>query len=81
MQLSENRGVLLFGDEEDGPGAYPQLLSARPFNTSDLSVVDAENETWVVTRGRGGAFPSKRSDPTIAKNGDSILIYGGRNVE
>ena len=71
----------MFGDEVDGPGAYPQLLSARPFNTSDLSVVDVENETWVVTRGMGSAFPGKRSDPAIARDGTTILIYGGRSVE
>jgi hypothetical protein len=81
ISLSLNRSVLLFGDEEDGPGAYPQLLSARSFNTSDLSVVDRQNESWVVTRGIGGAYPGKRSDPTVARNGDSILIYGGRNVD
>ena len=73
--------MLLFGDEEDGPGAYPQLLSARSFNTSDLSVLDGQNETWIVTRGIGGAYVGKRSDPAVARNGDSILIYGGRNVE
>ena len=76
-----NRGLLLFGDEEDGPGAYPQLLSARSFNTSDLSLVDAENETWVVTRGMGSAHPAKRTKPVVAQAESSILIYGGRNVE
>ena len=81
MQLSINRGVLLFGDEEDGPGPYPQLLSAISYNTSDLSIVDVDNETWVVTTGMGSAFPAKRSDPTIARYGDAILVYGGRNVE
>ena len=81
LQLSADRGLLLFGDEEDGPGVYPQLLSATAFNTSDLSLVDGENETWVVTRGMGGAYPAKRSDPAVAHDGASILIHGGRSVE
>ena len=70
----------MLGDEEDGPGAYPQLLSATEFNTSDLSVVDGDNKTWIITRGIGSAFPSKRSNPSIARDGTTVFIFGGRSV-
>ena len=81
MQLSTNRGLLVMGDEEGGLGAYPQRLSGTPYNSSDLSLVDADNETWVVTIGMGSAFPRKRADPAIARDGTRVLIYGGRTVE
>lgn len=80
ISLSEGRGLLVLGDEEDGPGAYPQLLSATEFNTSDLSVVDGDNKTWIITRGIGSAFPSKRSNPSIARDGTTVFIFGGRSV-
>lgn len=69
------------GDEEDGPGIYPQRLDGQDLNTSYVSVVDVENETWVVTIGMGSAFPSKRSDPAIARDDTTILLFGGRAVE
>ena len=69
------------GDEEDGPGVYPQRLEGANFNTSQVSLVDADNETWTITVGMGSAFPSKRSDPAIARDGTTVLIFGGRSVE
>lgn len=81
IRLSINRGLLVMGDEEGGLGAYPQYLSGTRYNSSDLSLVDVDNETWVVTVGMGSAFPRKRADPAIAQDGNTILIFGGRTVE
>lgn len=68
------------GDEENGPGVYPQRLSGPVYNSSDIDLVDADNETWVVRVGMGSAIPRKRSDPAIAREGNTILVFGGRTV-
>ena len=70
------------GDEESGPGVYPQRLSQAEYNPSDVTLVDVDNETWVVNVGGGSAIPRKRSDPAIAWDGSSstVLIFGGRTV-
>ena len=81
VQISSDRGVVVMGDEENGPGAYPQRLSGSDYNSSDVSLVDSDNNTWAVHRGGGAAVPRKRADPAVVRDGNQIFIFGGRTVK
>ncbi len=72
------------GNDNSGPGLFPQKLDGPGYAASEINVVDADGEDWTVYASTAvDVFPARRESPQFAvdmASGD-LYMFGGRTID
>lgn len=72
------------GDDNTGPGVFPQKLDGPSYEASEINVVDMDGDDWRVytSTAASSSFPARRESPHFAVDvaSGNIYMFGGKTV-
>jgi len=79
---SQRMAVLWGGNDNTGPGVFPQRISGPDYNSSELYILNADNSTWtrVLATSTVSPLQIEGSAFVVSASGD-MYLFGGRTID